>query len=164
MVWPKILKINNRKTRLILSNFGFEVDPGCNMGRCAVLATWHRVSPQAFMANLVLYHRASLSGLSELLLRLRTTVTPLFQATRGKRRLLSFLSLSELLLCKQCSFQNEVASILPDIGNKSQHPWSQLLGPFWNSPIIRVLPVLSSTWDLWSLVLASYFVWKYVLL
>lgn len=112
------------KTRLIVSNFGFEVDPGCTMGRCAVLTTRHGARPPGPpWPNLVLYHRASLSGLSELLVRLRTTATHLFQATRGRRRLLSYLSLSQSFCsAKQCSFQNEVASILPDTDNKSQHP------------------------------------------
>lgn len=115
------------------------------MGRCAVLTTRHGARPPGPpWPNLLLYHRASLSGLSELLLRLRTTLTHLFQATRGKRRLLSYLSLRDFALQSSVPFRMKLpASCQAQITKVSTHV-SQLLVSFGNSPIIRVLPVLSS--------------------
>ena len=99
------------------------------MGCCAVLATRHGASPPGPpWPSPVLYHRASLSGLFRASAEAQDNSHTSVSGHKGEGKA-SFLPLSQSFCsAKQCSFQNEVASILLDIDNKSQHPYEPAPG------------------------------------
>lgn len=85
--------------------------------------------PGSRWLTLELYHRASLSGFSELLVRARTAFTHPFQSTRGKKRLSSYLSLRAFPLQSGVPFRMRLPASCQTQKTKVSPQMSQLLGP-----------------------------------
>lgn len=109
----------NRKTRFILPIFGFEIAPGCNVGRlCCLDHTAWACPPAPLWLNLDL----SNSILIRLLRASGEAQDSSHTSTSGHKgeEKTFLLPLSQSFsFAKQCSFQNEVASILPNTEDKS---------------------------------------------